>query len=336
MSIRMLPVANVFSKFPRLVRDLARKSGKQIDLVIQGQETELDRSVIDEIADPLIHLIRNAADHGLETPAERRKAGKPETGTIRLTARHEQGRILITVADDGRGIDRERVRQRAVEKELITEKEAAILSDDEALDLIFLSGLSTAERVSEVSGRGVGMDIVRSNIERVNGAIQIETSLGQGTCFTIDLPLTLAIVPSLLVRVGRSIFALPLVAILETLRIQSAGIQTIRSRPVILLREQVLPVIQLAQLFNLASTRRDAHQYVVVARSAKSSLGLVVDDLIGEEEVVVKSLGGIIGEIPGISSAAILGDGQVALIVDVQGIFKLASAAASISHTVPV
>ncbi|PWH17742.1 MAG: chemotaxis protein CheA [Anaerolineae bacterium] len=327
MSIRMLPISNVFNKFPRLVRDLARKANKQIDLVIRGEDTELDRSVLEVISDPLIHLIRNAVDHGIEFPEERRAAGKPERGIILLTARHEQGRIYITVEDDGRGIDVNRVKAKAVEKGQITQAEADAMSEDEAIELIFVSGLSTARTVSDVSGRGVGMDIVRANIEQLNGNIQVETWLGKGTQFTIILPLTLAIVPTLLVKVCGSTYAIPLVTVNETLRIKAKDIQTVNGRPVISLREHVLPVCNLGEVFALQSrdhgrTKND-YEYIVVVRSGKSQLGLIVDDLIGEEEVVVKSLSSVIGEVIGISNAAILGDGQVALVIDVQGLIKL-------------
>lgn len=327
MSIRMLPISNVFNKFPRLVRDLARKANKQIDLVTRGEDTELDRSLIEVISDPLIHLVRNAVDHGIELPQERLAAGKPERGMILLTARHEQGRIYITVEDDGRGIDVNRVKAKAVEKGQLTQAEADSMSDDEAIELIFVSGLSTARAISDVSGRGVGMDIVRANIEQLNGNIQVETWLGKGTQFTIILPLTLAIVPTLLVKVCGATYAIPLVTVNETLRLKTQEIQTVNGRPVISLREQVLPVCNLGEVFALQDRRngkaKEEYEYVVIVRSGKTQLGLIVDELIGEEEVVVKSLSSVIGEVIGISNAAILGDGQVALIIDVQGLIKL-------------
>ncbi|MEN6300058.1 MAG: chemotaxis protein CheA [Anaerolineaceae bacterium] len=329
MGIRMLPISNVFNKFPRLVRDLSKKAGKEIDLVMRGEDTELDRSVIEEISDPLLHLLRNSVDHGIETPQERRESGKPERGIILLTARHEQGRIIITVEDNGRGIDIERVKAKAVEKNLMSKAEADILPDQEAIDLIFLSGFSTAKTVSDVSGRGVGMDIVRNNIERLNGSIIVETWPGKGTQFQLVLPLTLAIVPTLLVQVGNSTYAIPLVTVTETLRINHQDIQTVNSRPVILLRDHVLPVIKMEEVFNINGRTNGGaegqNSYVVVVRSGKTQVGLIVDKLIGEQEVVVKSLSTVIGEIPGISSAAILGDGQVTLIIDVQSLFKLVS-----------
>jgi two-component system chemotaxis sensor kinase CheA len=333
MGIRMLPISNVFNKFPRLVRDLAHKAGKQVELVIRGEDTELDRSVIEEISDPLIHLLRNSLDHGLETPEERRAAGKPERGTVLLTARHEQGRIIITVEDDGRGINLDRVRAKAIEKGIISEKDAAALTQEETVDLIFAAGLSTAQKVSDVSGRGVGMDIVRNNVEHLNGNILVETWPGRGSQFQIVMPLTLAIVPTLLVRVGRGVYAIPLVTVTETLRVAEEDIKTINARPVILLRDHVLPVTQLASVFDIHQNgSKHKYKYVVVVRSGKSQMGLIVDTLVGEQEVVVKSLSSAVGDVTGISSAAILGDGQVALILDVQGLFKLASQRQAVSN----
>ncbi|MBN1537690.1 MAG: chemotaxis protein CheA [Anaerolineales bacterium] len=327
MGIRMLPVSNVFNKFPRLVRDLSRKAGKEIDLVMRGEDTELDRSVIEEISDPLIHLLRNSVDHGIETPAERREAGKPERGIILITARHEQGRIIITVEDNGKGIDVERVKSKAIERNILSKADAEALPDNEAVDLIFLSGLSTAKTISDVSGRGVGMDIVRNNIERLNGSIIVDTWPGKGSQFQLVLPLTLAIVPTLLVQVGDATYAIPLVTVTETLRITQDDVQTVNNRPVILLRDHVLPVIRMEEVFKTCSSTNGGpesqNSYVVVVRSGKTQVGLIVDKLIGEQEVVVKSLSSVIGEISGISSAAILGDGQVTLIIDVQSLFKL-------------
>jgi len=325
MRIRMLPVSNVFSKFPRLVRDLAQKCGKEIELVVRGEDTELNRSVIEEINDPLIHLLRNSVDHGIEEPHDRLAAGKPSCGKILLTARHEQGRIVLTTEDDGKGIDLNRLKGAAVKKGLITEVEAAVMPDEKAIDLIFQSGISTSRLVTDVSGRGVGMDIVRANIERINGSILVESWPGRGTQFQIILPLTLAIVPTLLVRVGENTIAIPLAAVTETRRVTSNEIQTVRNRPVIMLRNKVLTLLGLADLYGLENKSEiGEHQYVVVVTSGKTQIGLMVDTLIGEEEVVVKSMGALIGDVPGVSSAAILGDGQVALIADVQSMYKLA------------
>jgi two-component system, chemotaxis family, sensor kinase CheA len=324
MSIRMLPVANVFHKFPRMVRDLANKFNKKIDLTIEGEDTELDRSVIEEITDPLIHLIRNSLDHGIESPSVRRQNGKDETGHILLAARHEQGRIVLTVEDDGGGINVDRVKTSAIQKGLITETEAATMSQDDAINLIFVSGLSTAKSLSDISGRGVGLDIVRNNIQRLNGTITIETWPGKGTRFQITLPLTLAIVPTLLVRVGPCIFAIPLVTVLETLRVKQEDIKTVNGYPVIVLRDKVLPLLNLAELFKISSASQSSYYHIVVVGTEKVQMGFVVDKLLGQEEVVVKSLGPLVGEVVGIASAAILGDGQIILILDVQGLSRYA------------
>jgi two-component system chemotaxis sensor kinase CheA len=326
MRIRMVPISNVFNKFPRLVRDLAQSQNKDIEFVVRGEDTELDRSLIQEINDPLIHLLRNSVDHGIESPEERIKAGKPAQGRIELSAHHEQGQIVLTVEDNGKGIDTERLKSTAVKKGLLTEAEAAALPYDKAIDLIFQSGLSTAKKITDISGRGVGMDIVRNNIERVNGSIVVSTIPGQGTRFQIILPLTLAIVPTMLVRVGGIPFAVPLMMIIETTRITKEDVQTVGGIPVIRLRNHVLPLMNLADVFGAAQDgEKRKHSYIVVVASNKVQVGLMVDSLIGEEEVVVKSLGSFIGQIPGISSAAILGDGQVALIIDVAGLFKMAN-----------
>lgn len=325
MSIRMLPVGNVFSKFPRMVRDLANKFGKKVDLVIEGEDTEMDRSVIEEINDPLIHTLRNAVDHGVERPDVRLAAGKPERARVLLAARYEQGRIIITVEDDGKGIDGEKVKASAVQKGFISEAEAAAMTEDEAVNLVFASGFSTASTLSDISGRGVGLDIVRNNIQRLNGSIMVETWKGQGTRFQLSLPLTLAIVPTLLVRVREMTMAIPLVTVLETLRVTRSEIQTVNARPVIVLRKKVLPLVSLAGTFELEKEDYSAKQhYVVVVGSGKLQMGLMVDRLLGQEEVVVKSLGSLIGEVHGIASAAILGDGQVILIVDIQDMFRMA------------
>ncbi len=324
MGIRMLPVSNTFSKFPRMVRDLSLKLNKKIDLTIEGENTELDRSVIEEINDPLIHLIRNSVDHGIETAEERAKSGKPERAVIKLTARHEQGRIILTVEDDGKGIDPDKIRAAAVSKGIISETDAASLGDDEAINLIFSSGFSTAKVINDVSGRGVGLDIVRNNIQRLNGTVMVETEKGKGTRFMVTLPLTLAIVPTLLVQIGKNTLAIPLVTVLETLRINIDEVQTVNSRPVIRLRDKVLPLLEMADTFGFKSSRKEqGYRYVVVVGMGKQQMGLAVDNLLGQEEVVVKSLGSVIGEVVGIASAAILGDGSVILIVDVQDLFQV-------------
>ena len=262
-------------------------------------------------------------DHGIEVPEERQKAGKPETARIILGARHEQGRIILTVEDDGHGIDTDRVKAKAIEKGIISESEAAVMSEMDAVNLIFISGLTTAKKISDISGRGVGLDIVKNNIQRLNGTIQVETWKGQGSRFQITLPLTLAIVPTLLVKVGPCIFAIPLVTVSTTLRIGKKEIKTINNAPVTLLRDSVLPLLDMGDLFKIPSREeKPEYQHVVVVGSGKQMLGLIVDKLLGQEEVVVKSLGPLVGDIFGIASAAILGDGQVILIADIQDMFQ--------------
>ncbi len=323
MKARLVPIEDVFNKFPRLVRDLARKAGKEVELVIEGRETELDRSVIEAITDPLMHVLRNAVDHGIESPAERQAAGKRPVGLIQLSARHQEDHILISIADDGRGIDLARVKAAAVEKGLIAPEAADRLSDTEAVDLIYMSGLSTAERVSDVSGRGVGMDVVRANIERLNGAVVVRTQLGQGTVIEIKLPLTLAIMPALLVSVKNETYAIPLASVIETLRVRRDQLLTIRGREVILLRGQVLPILRLDEIFGVGGAGLTDQPCVVAIRSGDLQVGLVVDRLVGQQEVVVKSLSSVLGDVRSISGGTILGDGHVALIVDVASLIEM-------------
>mgnify|MGYP005840408423 CR=1 FL=1 len=326
MKSRMQPVESVFAKFPRMVRNLARKADKQVELIVQGQETEVDRSVIEEIGDPLIHLLRNAVDHGIETAEERRARGKPPQGTIRLSAFHQENHIVLTVEDDGRGIDPNRIRVSAAEKGLLTAEAAERLNDREALELIFAPGFSTVDRVSEMSGRGVGMDIVRTNIEHLNGSVSVETVVGQGSKFTIKLPLTLAIVRSLLVSVSDAVYTIPLVFVTETTRLDTDQIRTVRTREAIQFRGQVLPLLRLRDLFSISPNGRGdvERAYVVVIKHAGRQVGLVVDRLIGEQEVVIKSLGRLMGDVKGISGAAILGDGRVGLIIDASALVQVA------------
>ncbi len=327
MRARMLPLENVFNKFPRMVRDLARDFGKRVDLQIEGQETELDRSVIEEIADPLMHLIRNAIDHGIESPEERRAAGKPETGIIRLAGRSEGSHIVITVSDDGRGIDPERVRRSAVEKGLIGEETAARLTESEVIDLIFMAGLSTAKKVTDVSGRGVGMDVVRSNVERLHGTVKVKTQLGKGTTFELSLPLTLAIMPVLLVTLEGGTYCVPLATVEEVLTVEPKSIHRVDQGELVRWRDRLLPLLRLRQHFGLATKASDnGHASPVVAvRWGDEHAGLVVDGLLGQQEIVIKNLGRMIGQIPGITGGAILGDGSVALIIDVPGLVKQAT-----------
>jgi two-component system chemotaxis sensor kinase CheA len=326
MRARMMPIAKVFSKFPRIVRDLSRDLNKEVELLIYGEETEVDKSVIESIHDPLVHLIRNAIDHGIETPQERKAVGKPEKGKVILRAEHEGNFIVITVEDDGRGIDPERVRRKAVEKKIITEQEASSISDRDALNLIFLPGFSTASKVTNVSGRGVGLDVVKTNITKLNGMIDVQSTLGQGTKFILKLPLTLAIIQGLLVDVCGEIFIIPLSSVIEVVRIPRSQVHSIKGREIIRLRDSVLPLVRLANIFNLSSNGDfKENLYVVVVGLAEKKLGIVVDGLVGQKEVVIKSLGSYLNNVRGIAGATILGDGTVRMIVDVAQIFKMSA-----------
>lgn len=324
MKSRMLPIGTVFSRFPRVTRDLSTRQGKKVELVIEGQETELDRSVIEEIGDPLVHLLRNAIDHGVEAPADRVAAGKPEMAIVKLTAEHVESSIVITVEDNGRGIDPARIKAKSVERGLITAEAAQRMSEAEALELIFAPGFSTAAAVTDISGRGVGMDIVRTNVERLGGTVEVQSKMGEGSRFFLRLPLTLAIVQALLVRVGGGIYALPLSSVTETLRVPVADIQRLQQQEAILLRGKVLPIVRCSSLFHCESeVPANARDILVVAvKVGERQVGLAVDRLLGEQEVVIKSLGELIGDVPGLSSAAILGDGSVALIVDVPALVQ--------------
>ena len=327
MRARMLPLESVFHKFPRMVRDLAREFAKDITLCIEGQDTELDRSVIEEIADPLMHLLRNAVDHGTEMPAQRRAAGKSENATVTLAARSEGNHIIITVADEGPGLDTSRLRAKAAERGFLSEEAAQRLTESEAMDLIFLPGLSTAKKVTDVSGRGVGMDVVRTNIERLHGSVNVKSEAGRGTVFELSLPLTLAIMPVLLVDLYKAIYCIPLTAVTEVVEIEAKAIHHVDRGEVVLWRGRQLPLIRLTRFYQLKGNEFDqSSTYSVVAvRHGEEHVGLVVDGLHGQQEIVIKNLGTLIGQIPGISGGTILGDGSVALIVDVPGLVKHAS-----------
>jgi two-component system, chemotaxis family, sensor kinase CheA len=320
LKMRMIPVEKVFKKFPRIVRSLARDLGKEVDLQIFGEETELDRSVVDEIGDPLIHLIRNAMDHGLETPDDRIAAGKQRTGTLILAAVHEGNSIIISIKDDGRGIDTDRVGRKAIEKGLITEDQLAAMSQREMFDLIFLPGFSTKDQASDLSGRGVGMDVVKTNIKKLNGLIEIKSEKGMGSEFILRLPLTLAIIQSLLVEVEGEIYSIPLASVLETLRVDQREFHVIGGQEVLKLRDMVLPLVRLEQVFNVKRCHeQDNFCYIVVIGSADKRVGLVVTRLVGQQEVAIKSLGNYLANVTGIAGSTILGDGRVALIVDPVG-----------------
>ncbi|WP_027389521.1 chemotaxis protein CheA [Chrysiogenes arsenatis] len=324
MKTRMLPVGKVFNRFPRMVRDLSRELKKEIELVITGQDTELDKSVIEEIGDPLVHLIRNSCDHGIEIPEVRKASGKPALGTVHLAAFHEGNHIVIEIKDDGKGIDAEMLKEKAVEKELITEADAAKMSRTEALNLIFAAGFSTAAKVTDVSGRGVGMDVVRTNIEKLNGLISIDTEIGSGSTITIKIPLTLAIIQVLLVGVADESYAIPLVSVIETVKVPRTEIKTIEQKRVLRLRDQVLPLLELSKIFDITCEEKD-YFYIVILGLAEKRIGLIVDKLLGQEEIVIKSLGDFLKGTPGITGATIMGDGRVNLIVDVTSLLEMAT-----------
>ncbi|WP_366923017.1 chemotaxis protein CheA [Metallumcola ferriviriculae] len=325
MKARMLPIERVFNRFPRMVRDLAKKAGKEINFVVEGQETELDRTVIEEITDPLIHLLRNCVDHGIENHEKRIKTGKPAQGIVKLNAFHEENQIVITVSDDGGGIDPEKVRQKAIAIGIIDVDVAARMPDQEVINLIFYPGFSTASEVSDVSGRGVGMDIVRAHIERINGRISIDTSVGKGTTFNITLPLTLAINRSLLVQVCDSVLAFPLVNVVEIINVEQEKIYSMQKRQVTLVRGHVLPLFSLAKVLGWetkSKAKESSKLQVVVAGISEKKVGFVVDGLLGEQEIVIKSLGEYIGQVPGLAGTTIMGDGKVALILDIRGLVE--------------
>jgi len=325
MKTRMLPIAKVFNKFPRMVRDLSRELGKQIELEISGEETELDKSIVEEIGDPLVHIIRNSCDHGIEDGATRRAKGKPEGGLIQLKAYNEGNHIVIEITDDGKGLDPDLLRSKAIEKGMISEREADGMSDKEAFALIFRPSLSTAKVVTNVSGRGVGMDVVKTNIEKLNGIIDVDSELGQGTVIKLKIPLTLAIIQALLVGAQEEYYAIPLASVLETVRIPLDEIYTIEGKNVLRLRDEVLSLVRLSDIFGVKQVYEGGeHTYVVVIGLAESKLGVVVDTLVGQEEIVIKSLGDYLQGIEGIAGATIRGDGRVTLIVDVAALMNLA------------
>ncbi|HNT75437.1 MAG TPA: chemotaxis protein CheA [Anaerolineae bacterium] len=324
MQARMVPIAQLFSKFPRLIRDVARTAHKEVDFVIEGEATELDRAVIELIGDPLVHLLRNAVDHGLESTQVRTAMGKAARGTVRLSAAHEEGNVVITVQDDGRGIDPAHVRQAAVQRGLLSEDAAAKLDAHEATALIFEPNFSTADHVTEVSGRGVGLDVVRTNVKRLGGAVTVDSTIGQGSTFRLSLPLTLAILQTMLVNVGAEVYAIPLTGIIESLYLADWKVSRVRGKSVIYWRGQALPLLPLQDFFAHEDGAGEGKPAVVVVAWGKQRVGLRVDGLIGKEEIVIKSMSPLVGNVPGISGCTILGDGRVALIVDVPGLIGAA------------
>lgn len=325
MKTRMLPIAKVFNKFPRMIRDLSRELNKQIDLEITGEETELDKSIVEQIGDPLVHMIRNSCDHGIEDGATRIAAGKSEKGTIQLKAYNEGNHIVVEIADDGKGLDADMLKAKSIEKGIITEREADAMSDKEAFSLIFKPGFSTAAKVTNVSGRGVGMDVVKTNIEKLNGLIDIDSELGKGTVVKLKIPLTLAIIQSLLVGSQEEFFAIPLASVLETVRVPIDDIYTIDGKNVLRLRDEVLSLVKLSDIFGVKQVFDGGEQtYVVIIGVAEAKLGIIVDSLVGQEEIVIKSMGDYLQNIPGIAGATIRGDGRVTLIIDVAAMMEMA------------
>ena len=323
MGIRMLPIGSAFSRFPRLVRDLSAKAGKKIQLVLSGEETELDKTVIESIGDPLTHLVRNSADHGLEMPEERLDNNKPELGTIRLNAFHSGGSICVTVEDDGRGLNRDKILAKAIKQGLIAEHEK--LSDDQIWPLIFKPGFSTAEKVTDVSGRGVGMDVVKRNIEGLGGAVSIKTALGKGTVFTLKLPLTLAIIEGMTVRVGKETYIVPLLSILESIQPKAGTIKTVVGKGELLdVRNTYLPMMRLYDVFSLQPEYIDPTKAILmILETEGEQVAVMVDEILGQQQVVIKSMEQNFRKIDGIAGATILGDGTVGFILDVRGLIEM-------------
>ncbi len=331
MNVRMVPVQSVFSRFPRLVRDLSQKSGKQVELITEGEDTELDKSVVDEIGDPLVHLIRNAVDHGIESAEERGQTGKPDKAKVWLRAFHKGNSVGIEVEDDGKGIDPKKMRAQAIRKGVITEEEARSMDDRASIELMFAPGFSTAEQITDVSGRGVGMDVVRNNIKNLKGSIAVQSDVGKGTRITLTLPLTLAIIDALMIRVDEAIYAIPLDAVSETTKIETGRLSEVNGQKAVTLRGEVLGLVELAELLGLPchDGKRDLLPTVVLTVNDRR-LGLVVDTLLERQDVVIKSLGDYLGDLPGISGATIMGDGSVVLILDPHEIYRMATSRAGI------
>ena len=321
--LRMVPVSFTFDRFPRLIRDLSKTLGKDVELVLEGQDTELDRTVIDEIGDPMVHLIRNSLDHGIERREDRRAVGKPEKGILKISAYQEGSGVIIEVSDDGAGIDPERVKQKAVERGILTEEEASVMTDEEAVQLVLIPGFSMAKAVTDISGRGVGMDAVKTKVEALGGQLDLVSKLGQGTRVYVRLPLTLAIVLSLLIKVGNETYAISLENVEETILVKKENIKTVHGAPATLLRGEVLSLSDLGNVLETEMDDTDRDEYpVVVVKIGKSKIGFIVNELIGQQEIVIKSLGRFLSKIKGITGGTILGDGNVALILDVASFYS--------------
>lgn len=326
MKMRMQPVGRLFGRYPRLVRDLCRESGKQVELLISGESTELDRSIIEEIADPLVHILRNACHHGIEMPDVRVARGKPPKGTIKLSAAHAGGHVTIRVEDDGNGLDINAIRAKVIERNLLNRNEATALSERDLFKFILEPGFTTAKAVTNISGRGVGMDVVRTNVERLNGQIELESVANIGTTITLQIPLTLAIMQGLLIETGREVYVLPLSSVHEMVRTDATKISYLNRKPTLLLRNEIIPVVQLEKLLldNLVSGIEVNTGYIAVVNVAERRLGIAVDRFLGQEEVVVKPLGNYLGQTKGIAGATILGDGRVRMIIDLLQLHELA------------
>ena len=330
MKVRMVPIGQVFDRFPRLVRDVAKARGKEVQLDVAGGETDLDKTIVDEVGEPLMHLLRNCIDHGIEAPEDREARGKPRVGTLTLNAFHEGNQIIVEVSDDGNGIDLEKVRARALQQGLLAPDDRP--TDRELVDLIFSPGFSTAESVSDVSGRGVGMDVVKKNVARLKGSFDVQTQSGVGTTFTIKLPLTLAIIQALLVRVANELYAIPLDSVVESQRVEMADVRTVRGNEVITLRDKVVPLVRIADFFRLNGERDPEKVMIVIVGLQGKQVGLVVDSFQGEQEIVIKPLSEVVGRIAGISGATILGNGSISLIIDVHSLVSEAYADGNVAR----
>ena len=322
MKVRMVPIGGVFDRFPRMVRDLAKTRKKEVTLEINGGDTDLDKTIVDEVGEPLMHLVRNCVDHGIEEPQIREANGKPRNGVLQLNAYHEGNQVIIEIVDDGGGIPIEKVRAKAIKQGLITENDRP--TDREIMEFIFAPGFSTAEQITDISGRGVGMEIVKKNITRLNGLFEVDSALGKGTKFTIKLPLTLAIIQALLVRVADELYSIPLDAVIESQRISIGDVRTVHGAEVITLRGQVVPLIRVGEFFELGNARDPDKVMIVIVGLQGRQVGLVVDSFQGEQEIVIKPLSDVIGTIPGISGATILGNGSISLILDVHSLVTTA------------
>ena len=324
MKTRMVPIEKVFNGLPLVARDLMRTTGKDVDLQIYGKETELDKSIVEELNDPLVHMVRNAIDHGIESPEERTKQGKPSQGIVVVNAERDGNYILITMEDDGRGMDAEQIKQRAIEKGLVSEAQTQEMSTSDIFNLTFIPGFSTKREITNVSGRGVGMDVVKTNIAKLKGIVEIASEFGKGTIITLKVPLTLAIIQGLLMKVVDEIFAVPLSAVLEIIRVRPDEIYTIQGREVIRVRDVILPLARMSDIIgNSKAAKQSPESYVVVVGWAEKRIGLLVDSLQGQKEVVIKTLGNYLGDVPGIAGSTILGDGSVILVIDVGQFIEL-------------